>query len=144
MHLRLITQCKNYSIPFKDGNEICLSDYDLVIDSIFGFSFKSDGEIREPYGNIIKSLSVTGRDYMIASIDIPSGWDINKEKQEDQNSNTFTPDILISLTLPKLCAKDFKGLHYIAGRFVPKRLYEKFKLIGPEYRDAELFMQILD
>ena len=52
----------------------------------------------------------------IASIDIPSGWNVD----EGNVNNVFTPEILISLTLPKKCAESFKGAHYLGGRFVPK------------------------
>ena len=52
----------------------------------------------------------------IASIDVPSGWNIDKGNLE----NTFSPDLLVSLTLPKLCAKNFNGIHYLGGRFIPK------------------------
>ena len=34
-------------------------------------------------------------------------------------SNTFEPAYVISLTLPKVCMKEFKGKHYLGGRFVP-------------------------
>lgn len=43
--------------------------YNLVIDAIFGFSFK--GAVREPFGSILNVLKKTT--VPIASIDIPSG-----------------------------------------------------------------------
>nr|KAF6291166.1 NAD(P)HX epimerase [Myotis myotis] len=43
--------------------------YELVVDAIFGFSFK--GDVREPFRNILSVLS--GLTVPIASIDIPSG-----------------------------------------------------------------------
>lgn len=43
--------------------------YNLVIDAIFGFSFK--GAVREPFGSILDTLKKTT--VPIASIDIPSG-----------------------------------------------------------------------
>lgn len=43
--------------------------YDLVVDAIFGFSFK--GEVREPFRSILSILD--GLTVPIASIDIPSG-----------------------------------------------------------------------
>ena len=53
LYLRLFTQCERYSIKFVDIDVInYLNKYDLVIDSIFGFSFK--GEIRQPFDKIIK------------------------------------------------------------------------------------------
>ncbi|KAG4038735.1 hypothetical protein PC123_g25702, partial [Phytophthora cactorum] len=50
------------------------------------------------------------------------------------------PQMLISLTAPKLCAKFFTGpdkIHYVGGRFVPKSLAEEFNLELPEYPGAE-------
>lgn len=43
--------------------------YELVVDAIFGFSFK--GDVREPFRSILGVLS--GLTVPIASIDIPSG-----------------------------------------------------------------------
>lgn len=43
--------------------------YNLVIDAIFGFSFK--GAVREPFGSILDTLKKST--VPIASIDIPSG-----------------------------------------------------------------------
>lgn len=43
--------------------------YELVVDAIFGFSFK--GDVREPFHSILSVLS--GLTVPIASIDIPSG-----------------------------------------------------------------------
>ncbi len=43
--------------------------YNLVIDAIFGFSFK--GAVREPFGSILNVMKKTT--VPIASIDIPSG-----------------------------------------------------------------------
>lgn len=53
LYLKLIKQCNKYSIPFVDDNVIDHFDnYDLIIDSVFGFSFK--GDIRSPFDKIIK------------------------------------------------------------------------------------------
>lgn len=43
--------------------------YNLVVDAIFGFSFK--GAVREPFGSILEVLKNTT--LPLASIDIPSG-----------------------------------------------------------------------
>lgn len=43
--------------------------YELVVDAIFGFSFK--GDVREPFRSILSVLN--GLTVPIASIDIPSG-----------------------------------------------------------------------
>ena len=46
--------------------------------------------------------------------------------------------MLISLTLPKLCSIDFKGIHYLGGRFVPDFVYEKMKLNKPVYSGSDM------
>jgi hypothetical protein len=44
------------------------------------------------------------------------------------------PDMLVSLTAPKLAAKAFKGRHhYLGGRFVPPAIREKYNLVLPAY-----------
>ena len=44
------------------------------------------------------------------------------------------PDMLISLTAPKLCAEGFKGRHhYLGGRFVPPAIVDQFQLQLPPY-----------
>jgi len=40
-------------------------------------------------------------------------------------NDTFDPKYLMSLTLPKLCAKDFKNKHYLGGRFIPEALIKE-------------------
>ena len=35
-------------------------------------------------------------------------------------NNGLVPNYLISLTLPKIGAKEFKGKHYLGGRFIPE------------------------
>ena len=50
----------------------------------------------------------------IVSIDIPSGWDVDK----GNIYSTFCPKMNISLTLPKQCMDGYKGIHYLGGRFL--------------------------
>eukprot|EP01117_Protostelium_nocturnum_P008449 TRINITY_DN3022_c0_g1_i2.p1 TRINITY_DN3022_c0_g1~~TRINITY_DN3022_c0_g1_i2.p1 ORF type:complete len:127 (-),score=48.59 TRINITY_DN3022_c0_g1_i2:74-454(-) len=124
-------------IKFLDENPNVKSldeDYNVILDSIFGFSFS--GEVRAPFDVVIENLKKTKTP--IASVDIPSGWDVEKG-----NSNEgFEPDLLVSLTAPKLCAKNFKGKHYVGGRFVPRDLEEKYQLNLPQYEGAEQCVQI--
>ena len=127
LYTRLITQCENYEISIKEKinekkeeYEKIFDQYDIILDALFGFSFK--GEIREPFKTIITAMKKF--ENKIISIDIPSGFDIDKGNIFD----TFVPMGLVSLTLPKLCSKNFGGVHYLGGRFVPKKLFEKFNL----------------
>lgn len=48
------------------------------------------------------------------------------------------PEMLISLTAPKKCAKNFQGkYHYLGGRFVPPKLEEKYCMNLPQYPDTD-------
>uniref|UniRef100_G3ND64 NAD(P)H-hydrate epimerase n=1 Tax=Gasterosteus aculeatus TaxID=69293 RepID=G3ND64_GASAC len=124
----LTTQCQKMEIPFlTEMPEAAVIDeaYNLVIDAIFGFSFK--GEVREPFGSILdllKKMTVP-----VASIDIPSGWDV-----EQGSADGLQPDMLISLTAPKKSARFFRGrYHFLGGRFVPPGLERKYQLNLPQY-----------
>ena len=82
------------------------------MDAIFGFSFS--GPIRAPFDEALPLL--INSKLPIISVDIPSGWDV--EKGDDQNTG-FVPDVLVSLTAPKEGVRGFKGRHFLGGRFVP-------------------------
>lgn len=58
------------------------------------------------------------------SIDIPSGWDVDSGRQplkdtEGNTVKTFEPEVLLSLTAPKQGVREFKGGHWLGGRFIP-------------------------
>ena len=45
------------------------ADHGLIVDSIFGFSFNPSGEIREPFGSLIKDIvAVQGAGVPVASV----------------------------------------------------------------------------
>ena len=76
----------------------------------------------------------------MASVDVPSGWDVEKG---DINGLGLKPELLISLTAPKLCAKFFEGKnHILGGRFVPKPLEEKYQLNLPKYLGVDDIFQL--
>lgn len=132
LFLNLTLQCKRQFIPFIEEmpDAGCINEqYNFLVDAIFGFSFR--GDVRPPFDSVIdvlKSVSVP-----IASVDIPSGWNV-----ENGNSEGIKPDVLVSLTAPKLCAATFKGEHhYLGGRFVPKALEEKYHLDLPYFPGAD-------
>ncbi|KAG9480779.1 hypothetical protein GDO78_010180 [Eleutherodactylus coqui] len=135
----LTTQCQKMDIPFLSEfpreAEIIDGTYNLVIDAIFGFSFK--GAVREPFANILNILKRIS--LPIASVDIPSGWDVEKG-----NPDGLQPDMLISLTAPKLSAVHFSGrYHYLGGRFVPVALQKKYNLSLPDYPDTDCVRRLL-
>jgi len=51
-------------------------------------------------------------------------------------------DVLVSLTAPKYCAKYFKGIHYLGGRFMPPSLINKYNLIIPKYNSFYQFLRL--
>ncbi|CAG5956496.1 unnamed protein product [Menidia menidia] len=139
-HLKLFaltTQCQKMDIPFlSEMPEAGVIDeaYNLVIDAIFGFSFS--GAVREPFGAILDELRKTT--VPIASIDIPSGWDV-----EQGSSDGLQPDMLISLTAPKKSASQFRGrYHFLGGRFVPPSLEKKYQLNLPQFPGTDCVLQL--
>lgn len=113
-----------------------MKDYRVIVDALFGFSFKPP--VREgflPIVDILKSTSVP-----VCSVDIPSGWDVESGPPADGG---IEPEMLISLTAPKMCAKSFKGkYHYLGGRFVPKKLELEYSLDLPKYPGTELVVML--
>lgn len=104
--------------------------------------------MRPDFQPLMNLLTAAGdKSIPIVSVDIPSGWDVEKGPQEinkDKSKSTyFMPDTLISLTAPKLCANFFKGPHhYLGGRFVPPKLAEKYLLNLPPYPGTECIAQL--
>ncbi|GLH10246.1 NAD(P)H-hydrate epimerase [Gryllus bimaculatus] len=130
LYQNLTVQCKAMEIPFleqvPDVNELNCT-YDLLVDALFGFSFKPP--VRPEFASILDGLQETHTP--ICSIDIPSGWDVETGIPA---SGGIKPELLISLTAPKKCANTFKGkYHYLGGRFVPPALATKYNLNLPDY-----------
>ena len=85
-------------------------NYDLIIDALFGFSFAPP--VRPAFEAAMSRLSATQTP--VASIDVPSGWDVEKG---DVYGTNLRPDFLISLTAPKMCSVHFEGrFHYLGLR----------------------------
>ena len=120
----LLVGCKT-ELPNKETLETYIeeSKFDYIVDAVFGFGFK--GEPRHPWDEI---LGVVGKAKNVISIDVPSGSII------DGDTTAFDPYMIISLTLPKLCTRNFKGFHYLGGHFLFESLC----------RDLELEMPIFD
>ena len=71
---------------------------------------------------------------------LTQGWDV-----ENGNPDGLQPELLISLTAPKMCAKYFKGrYHFLGGRFVPKSLASKYQLNLPSYPGTDCCMLLSD
>uniref|UniRef100_A0A8D2K3D4 NAD(P)H-hydrate epimerase n=1 Tax=Theropithecus gelada TaxID=9565 RepID=A0A8D2K3D4_THEGE len=75
LFIALVTQCQKMDIPFLGemrSEPVMIELYELVVDAACGFSFK--GDVREPFHGILSVLK--GLTASIASINIPSGWDV--------------------------------------------------------------------
>ncbi|KAI8906897.1 apolipo protein A-I-binding protein [Gorgonomyces haynaldii] len=130
LYKRLVTQLEQLQVQFVD--QIVSSD--LIVDAIFGFSFQPP--IRQPFDQILQQLRQSTTP--IVSIDIPSGWHV-----ENETKDAIEPEMLISLTAPKPCARFFKGkYHFIGGRFVPPFILEKYQLTPIPYVNAEQSLQV--
>ena len=95
--------------PLQDA----LSRTDVILDAIFGFSFKPP--IRAPFDSALSLIEESK--LPIVSVDIPSGWDV---EQGNESGRGINPDVLISLTAPKEGVRRFTGRHFLGGRFVTK------------------------
>lgn len=144
--------------PASDTDTLrdALARSDVVLDAIFGFSFKPP--VRAPFDSALPLISESK--LPVVSVDIPSGWDV--ENGNDAGLG-LEPDVLISLTAPKEGSRKFKGRHFLGGRFVTKcvpvfcssvRMYrheltggyramaEKFNLNLPEYPGFDQIVEL--
>ncbi|KII86818.1 hypothetical protein PLICRDRAFT_114096 [Plicaturopsis crispa FD-325 SS-3] len=141
IYKRLKTQCDNMEIPTlapsaeTDTLRSALASSDVILDAIFGFSFK--GPIRAPFDAALPLLASSG--LPIVSVDIPSGWDV---EQGNADGVGLEPDVLLSLTAPKEGVKSFQGKHFLGGRFVPRSLEERFQLNLPEYPGFDQIVEL--
>jgi len=128
LYQALVTQCKALDVPVLTTLPTSFEkDFHLIVDGIFGFSFA--GEIRAPFDTIIKELKVCK--LPIASIDVPSGWLVDEGNVSGQGLDAT---MLISLSAPKICSRQFKGpYHFLGGRFIPPHIADKYKLNLPQY-----------
>lgn len=137
LYKNLVNQCERMDIQVMDRMP-SEGQFHLIIDAIFGFGFS--GEIREPFGKLLKEIKGFEQTIPIISIDIPSGWDV---ETGPINSESIQPECVISLTAPKNCMKHFQGkYHFLGGRFVPKALQEKYQIVLPDYPSSEQIVQI--
>ena len=74
------------------------------------------GPPRPPLDKCLAAILPGAKPPPVVSVDIPSGWHV---ENGDEEGNGVRPDMLVSLTAPKLGAKQFNGVHYLGGRFVP-------------------------
>jgi NAD(P)H-hydrate epimerase len=164
LYKKLLAQLAAHDVPvvreWPEGEEG--RQFHLIVDAVFGFSFDPSGGIRDPYASLIRRMADAARTGVpVASIDVPSGWDVQKGDTGALNGGGgggdgagagagaaggggggLQPELLISLTAPKQCARHFTGkFHYLGGRFVPPKLLHRFGITLPAFEGAE---QIVD
>lgn len=145
LYQSLLVQCTKFNIPVLDRvpTEPLENLGNLLVDSVFGFSFKPPNRNAD-LAKLLNMMHEFSDQVPLISVDIPSGWHVengNKNIDEEQINvepemklPNLSPDCLISLTAPKLCAKSFKGrYHYLAGRFCPQTIQAKYNLNLPQY-----------
>ncbi|KAF9064850.1 YjeF N-terminal domain-like protein [Rhodocollybia butyracea] len=137
---RLKTQCDNMNIkmiPPSDDTSLLqdsLSSAEVILDTISGLSPKL---IQAPFNSALPLLANSG--LHIVSVDVPFGWDVEEGNVEGVG---LEPDVLVSLIAPKRGMRSFRGRHFVAGRFIPKSLEEKFELNLPEYPDSDQIVEL--
>ncbi|KAF4378325.1 hypothetical protein G4B88_015896 [Cannabis sativa] len=134
----LVTQLESLSVPFISVEDLPLDlseDFDIIVpqDLLLMVWFKC----LFLYGIMMEHVKKTPA---IVSVDIPSGWHV---EEGDIGGEGIKPDMLVSLTAPKLCAKQFSGPHhFLGGRFVPPLIAEKYKLHLPSYSGTSMCVRI--
>ena len=125
-----------FDIPIiqQESHFIKLKGSTLIVDGLLGFGTK--GPIKEPYKQFVDYMA-TARSCCV-SIDIPSGWDV---ALGDVYKTNYNPEMLVSLTAPKECAKYFKGIHFVGGRFISNLISEEYD-ISIEYNGSELVKRL--
>lgn len=138
-YTNLVKTCQDLEIPILDEMPDDLSGFSTMVDAIFGFSF--NGVPREPFASILTQMmnAQSMCHIPIVSVDVPSGWNVD---EGDVSGLGFLPEVLISLTAPKLCSKNFQGRHFCGGRFLPPALAQKYNISMPPYPGTSQFMEL--
>ncbi|KAL7540009.1 hypothetical protein ACHAXR_009788 [Thalassiosira sp. AJA248-18] len=139
--VNLVKQCEDMGIPILDEIPMDTKEgYDVIVDAIFGFSFHGTAP-REPYATAITNMVQLQKQKksLLLSVDVPSGWDVDGG---DLTGTNFHPDVLVSLTAPKLSAKKFRGRHFVGGRFLPPAIAEKYGIRMPPYPGLRHSMEV--
>ena len=67
------------------------------------------------------------------------GWDV---EEGNVDSVGVEPEVLISLTCPKICAKQFRGRHFLGLRIIPEGLAKKYDVTLPVYSGTDQIVEI--
>jgi hydroxyethylthiazole kinase-like uncharacterized protein yjeF len=147
--INLVKQCEDVGITVlsempddlvnDNATEKGRNQYTAIVDAIFGFSFH--GEAREPFATILQQIqqAQTQQNILTVAVDVPSGWNVD---EGDVAGTGFVPDVLVSLTTPKHCSKEFLGRHFVGGRFLPPALAEKYNVRMPAYPGVSQVVEV--
>ncbi|BFZ54702.1 NAD(P)H-hydrate epimerase [Savitreella phatthalungensis] len=120
----LVKQLEALKIPVHES-WAAPSRHDLIVDAIFGFSFK--GNVRAPFDSIIRRLATETAP--VLAVDCPSSWDIENGRPHSPDcGHDYLPDALISLSAPKRCSEGFTGRHFLGGRFLSEEFLKQYGL----------------
>ncbi|KAJ3430676.1 nad(p)h-hydrate epimerase [Anaeramoeba flamelloides] len=139
MFQNYVEQNVQYEVPFLEQlPQQIESNYDLIIDGLFGFSFQPP--IRKPFDTIINKIKHISENVPVVSIDIGSEQDVEKGNLNNLEIETET---LISLTLPKEGSKFFTGKHhFLGGNFLTKSLAKRFDVNIPQFPHGEMVIKL--
>lgn len=145
--VNLAKQCRDVgipildSVPAGDGAAGGPRPPDVIVDAVFGFSFRGPAP-REPHATAIAAMAALRgrrRGSLLVSVDVPSGWDADGG---DPGGGGLRPDALVSLTAPKKCAGGFRGRHFVGGRFLPPGVAERYGIRMPPYPGKSQVMEL--
>ncbi|KAK1740249.1 pyridoxine/pyridoxamine 5'-phosphate oxidase [Skeletonema marinoi] len=150
--INLVQQLDDLNIPILDEIPATVATdndddgenkdhYDIIVDAIFGFSFRGTAP-REPFATAITQMITmqTQQSSLLISVDVPSSWNVDGGDMTE--GLKFQPDVLVSLTAPKLSAKKFTRRHFVGGRFLPPGLAEKYGIRMPPYPGVSQVMEL--
>ncbi|XP_022659684.1 NAD(P)H-hydrate epimerase-like isoform X2 [Varroa destructor] len=130
-------QCEEMEISFMSflpDATLVDQNFALVVDALFGFGFRPP--VRPEFVEVLQKLCKFKTP--IVSVDVPSGWDVEMGPHAD----SIKPAMVVSLTAPKKCVQNYKGKHFLGGRFIPNSLAAKYKLRLPTYVGTELVIRL--
>ena len=113
-----------------------LDSADLVVDAVFGYSFKPP--LKTPFEFVLQAISK--HNCKTLSVDMPSGW--TADDGPSKEVPLIEPMANISLMNPKTGMRHYTGRHFLGGRFVPQGILDKFELGDDGYRGDELFYEL--
>ena len=136
-------QLHHLHIPFVSSPEDFTSELektDLVVDALFGFSFRPP--VRAPFDTVLQAIIDSEKP--VLAVDTPSSWNVDDGPPEKgQVGHDFMPEYLISLTAAKPSVKFYKGQrHFIGGRFLSQDVARKYGLDVPDYHGVDQIAEV--